>query len=124
MILGKALRNEIQNIKDWMVTKLSIEEKILLIDLLKLLHRYTDEDHRLNQYEIQDLLASEYDTFVRRQTVGANVDKLISYGERDDANEILYSTKTRKTSNNNSTFAAQIRQVSLDVIGQRTCPML
>lgn len=92
--------NKTQNIKYWMVTKLSIGEKILILDLLKLLHRYTDEDHRLNQYEIQDLLASEYDTFIRRQTVGANVDKLIRYGERDDANEILYNTKLRKTSNN------------------------
>lgn len=71
-------------------------EKILILDLLKILHKHTDEDHRLAQEEIKKILKTEYDISVSRKTVKNNIEKLIRYSDRKDANEILYSTKTRK----------------------------
>ena len=64
-------------------------EKILLLDLLQILKKYTDESHRLAQHEIIQILNRDYDTFPKRKTVKNNIEKLLRYGEREDGNEIL-----------------------------------
>ncbi|GAA0301621.1 putative DNA-binding transcriptional regulator YafY [Gracilibacillus halotolerans] len=74
-------------------------EKILILDLLKILQKHTDEDHRITQNQIIEILERDYDTSVKRKTVKNNIEKLIRYSEREDANEILYSTKIRKRKN-------------------------
>lgn len=74
-------------------------EKILILDLLKILHKHTDETNRITQNEIIEILEKDYDTSVKRKTVKNNMEKLIRYSEREDANEILYSTKIRKRKN-------------------------
>lgn len=72
-----------------------ISEKILLLDLLQILKEHTDEDHRLAQHEILEILNKDFDTFPKRKTVKTNNEKLVRYGEREDANEILHTTKIR-----------------------------
>lgn len=73
-------------------------EKILLLDLLQILKKYTDESHRLAQHEIIQILNRDYDTFPKRKTVKNNIEKLLRYGEREDGNEILHTIKTRNQS--------------------------
>jgi len=76
-------------------------EKILLLDLLKVLHKHSDEYHRITQNEIIEILKKEYGAPVPRKTIKTNMEKLIRYSEREDANEILYETSHRKTKNQN-----------------------
>jgi len=78
------------------------QEKILILDLLKILYQHTDENHRLMQKEIGDLLKKEYGDPVPRRRIKNNMEKLIRYSEWGDANEILYDTSIRKTKNQNS----------------------
>lgn len=73
------------------------KKKILILDLLKILKKHSDENHRITQNEIKEILKKEYDTSVERKTVKSNMEKLISYSDRDDANEILYEKSTRKS---------------------------
>lgn len=77
-------------------------EKILILDLLQILMKHTDENHRVTQHEIIEILNKEYDTFPKRKTVKNNMEKLLRYSEREDANEILYSTKIRSRNNMDS----------------------
>ena len=35
-------------------------KKLLIINILDILRKYTDEDHRLSQKEIADILKNEY----------------------------------------------------------------
>lgn len=75
------------------------EEKILILDLLKVLQKHTDEKHGITQDEIRKILKTEYDTACERRTVKNNIEKLIRYGERADANEILYTPSKRNMKN-------------------------
>ena len=43
-------------------------KKLIIMNILDILKRYTDENHRLSQKEIQDILEREYD-----MTVGVNM---------------------------------------------------
>lgn len=71
-------------------------EKILLLDLLQILKKHTDESHRLAQHEIIEILNRDYDTFPKRKTVKNNIEKLLRYGEGPDGNEILHTIKIRR----------------------------
>ena len=44
-------------------------KKMLTMNILDILKRYTDEDHRLSQKEIMDILEREYDMKVERKAV-------------------------------------------------------
>lgn len=74
-------------------------EKILILDLLKILQKYTDEKHGITQDEIMKILKTEYDTSCERRTVKNNIEKLIRYGERADANEVFYNLSNRNMKN-------------------------
>ena len=50
------------------------------MNILDILKRYTDEDHRLSQKEIMDILEREYDMKVERKAVKRNLLNLIDYG--------------------------------------------
>ncbi|WP_277674252.1 helix-turn-helix transcriptional regulator [Piscibacillus halophilus] len=75
------------------------QEKILILDLLKILHKHTDENNRLTQDEIKTILKEQYDTSVERKTIKNNMEKLIRYSERNDTDEILYNSIIRKNIN-------------------------
>lgn len=63
---------------------------MLIIHILDILKKYTDEDHRLSQKEIADILRTEYDEIVDRKTVKRNLMDLIDFGY-----EIEYSESVR-----------------------------
>ena len=44
-------------------------KKLTIMNILDILKRYTDENHRLSQKEIQDILEREYDMSVERKAV-------------------------------------------------------
>ena len=69
-------------------------KKMLIINILDILKKYTDENHRLSQKEIADILKSEYDMTVDRKAVKRNLMNLIDFGY-----EIEYSESVRMVPN-------------------------
>ena len=55
-------------------------KKLIIMNILDILKRYTDENHRLSQKEIQDILEREYDMSVERKAVKRNLMNLIEFG--------------------------------------------
>lgn len=52
-------------------------KRVLIINILKILQKYTDEDHTLTQQQIVDLLRTEFDMVVDRTSVKRNLYELI-----------------------------------------------
>lgn len=69
-------------------------KKLLIMNILDILKKNTDENHRLSQREIVDLLAREYEMSVDRKAVRRNLMDLIDCGYY-----IKYSETTRVTPN-------------------------
>lgn len=65
-------------------------KKLTIMNILDILKRYTDENHRLSQKEIQDILANEYEMKVDRKAIKRNLMNLIEFGY-----EINYSESVR-----------------------------
>lgn len=79
---------------------MSIDSRTLLLDILNVLQKYSDEDNGLNQKSIIDILEREYgyeNLYPKRRTVKNNIDKLLEYSDRDDRNaiEIEYKSNDR-----------------------------
>lgn len=55
-------------------------KKMLTINILDILKRYTDIDHRLSQKEITEILENEYQTKIERKAVKRNLMNLIDAG--------------------------------------------
>ena len=55
-------------------------KKLLIMNILDILKKYTDEDHRLSQKEIVEILEHAYDMKVERKAVKRNLLNLIDYG--------------------------------------------
>ena len=67
-------------------------KKMLIINILDILRRYSDKNHRLSQKEILDKLKSEYQMTVDRKSIRRNIVNLIESG-----NDIEFSEKPRKS---------------------------
>ena len=67
-------------------------KKTLILNILDILKRYSDEDHRLSQKEIVDILETEYAMTVERKAVKRNLMNLIDCGY-----DLEYSITTRMT---------------------------
>lgn len=65
-------------------------KKFLIIYILEILKKYTDENHRLSQKEIIDILKKDYDMTVERKAIMRNIINLIELGYN-----IEYSEKVR-----------------------------
>ncbi|MEG0545672.1 MAG: WYL domain-containing protein [Oscillospiraceae bacterium] len=65
-------------------------KKLLIINILDVLKKYTDENHRLSQKEIADILKTEYNMSVERKAIKRNLMNLIDCGY-----EIEYSKSLR-----------------------------
>ena len=65
-------------------------KKLIIMNILDILKRYTDENHRLSQKEIQNILANEYDMKVDRKAIKRNLINLIEFGY-----DINYSESVR-----------------------------
>lgn len=55
-------------------------KKMIILDILEILKKHTDENHKLSQQQIQELMEKEYGMKVDRKTVRRNLSKLIEFG--------------------------------------------
>ena len=69
-------------------------KKLIIINILDILQRYTDENHRLSQKDIVEILKTEYNMDADRKTVKRNILNLIDFGY-----EIEYSESVRMVPN-------------------------
>ncbi len=70
-------------------------KKLIILNILMILHQHTDENHRLSQKNIVDILRNEYDMKVDRKSVIRNLLDLGSYLE-GSGYELEYETSIRK----------------------------
>ena len=69
-------------------------KKLIIINILDILQRYTDENHRLSQKDIVEILKTEYNMDADRKTVKRNILNLIDFGY-----ELEYSESVRMVPN-------------------------
>ena len=69
-------------------------KKMLVMNILDILRKYTDEDHRLSQKDIIEILKTEYGMTADRKAVRRNLTNLMEAGY-----EIEYSESIRMTPN-------------------------
>ena len=55
-------------------------KKMIVVNIIEILRKYTDENHVISQKEIIDILEKEYDMTADRKTVKRNIDMLIDCG--------------------------------------------
>ena len=65
-------------------------KKLIIINILDILRKYTDKDHRLSQREIADILENKYDMKIDRKSVKRNLMNLKEFGY-----DIEYSEQSR-----------------------------
>lgn len=73
-------------------------KKLLILYILDILQKYTDEEHRLSQKEIQDILKKEYEMPVDRKAIKRNLLNLIEYGSSIEDREVSRKEIFRKKS--------------------------
>ena len=71
-------------------------KKLLILYILDILQKYTDEEHRLSQKEIQDILKREYEMTVDRKAVKRNLLNLIEYESNIEYREVSRKDIFRK----------------------------
>ncbi len=69
-------------------------KKLMIMNILDILRRYTDEDHQLSQKEIAEILKNKYQMKADRKAIKRNLMNLIDFGY-----DIEYSETTRMTPN-------------------------
>ncbi len=72
-------------------------KKLLIMNILDILRKYTDENHRLSQKEIADILKDEYDMIVERKTIKRNLMNLIDFGYDIEYSEAIRMIPNAKT---------------------------
>ena len=70
-------------------------KKMIIINILDILKRYTDADHRLSQKEIADILEKEYSMKVDRRAVKRNLMNLIDFGYNIEYSESVRMVKNK-----------------------------
>lgn len=71
-------------------------KKLIIMNILDILKKYTDAEHRLSQKDIVEILAREYDMKTDRKAVKRNLMNLIEFGY-----DIEYSESVRMIQNKN-----------------------
>lgn len=72
-------------------------KKLLIVNILDILKRYTDEEHRLSQREIETLLKTEYGMKAGRKAVRRNLMDLMEFGYEIEYTETTRRVKSTKT---------------------------
>lgn len=72
-------------------------KKLTIMNILDILRRYSDEDHRLSQKDIADILRTEYDMVVERKTVRRNLMNLMDCGYEIEYSESIRMVPNHKT---------------------------
>lgn len=68
-------------------------KKMLIMNILSILKKYSDENHRLSQKEIKDLLEREYDMKVERKAIKRNLMNLLDSGYDIECTEAVRVNK-------------------------------
>ncbi len=64
-------------------------KKLLIMNILDILRRYTDAEHRLSQKDIVEILKTEYDMVADRKSIKRNILSLIEFGYDINFSEAL-----------------------------------
>lgn len=64
-------------------------KKLLIMNILDILRKYTDEEHRLSQRDIMEILKNEYDMTADRKSIKRNLMDLIDFGYEINYSEAL-----------------------------------
>lgn len=72
-------------------------KKVLIINILDILRRYSDENHRLSQKNIANILKSEYNTEADRKAIRRNIINLIECGYNIEYSETIRMVTNSKT---------------------------
>lgn len=64
-------------------------KKLLIMNILDILRRYTDAEHRLSQKDIVEILKTEYDMVADRKSIKRNIQNLIEFGYDINFSEAL-----------------------------------
>lgn len=72
-------------------------KKMLIVNILDILKKYSDEEHRLSQKDIADLLQSEYDMSADRKAIRRNLAALMASGYEIEYREIPRTVRSPKT---------------------------
>ena len=70
-------------------------KKLIIMNILDILKKYTDADHRLSQKDIVEILEREYDMKTDRKAVKRNLMNLIEFGYDIEYNEIPRMIKNK-----------------------------
>ena len=74
-----------------------IGKKTIILYILQILQKYTDEDHTITQQQIVEKLRTDYGLEVNRTTVKRNLEDLIDAGYDIQYTEVVRSHTDRKT---------------------------
>ena len=72
-------------------------KKMLIMHILDILRKYTDENHRLSQKEIGEILKTEYDMVVDRKSIKRNLMDLIDLGFGIEYSESVRMVRDKAT---------------------------
>lgn len=72
-------------------------KKLLIMNILEILRNYTDENHRLSQREIAEILKNEYNMNAGRKAIKRNLMNLIDFGYELEYSETLRMMPNPKT---------------------------
>lgn len=72
-------------------------KKLLILIILDILQKYSDENHRLSQKEIENILESEYSMKAERKSIKRNLMDLIEFGYNIEYSETVRSITNSKT---------------------------
>ncbi len=72
-------------------------KKLIIMNILDILRRYSDEDHRLSQKDIVEILRNEYDMSIERKSVRRNILNLMECGYEIEYSESVRLVPNRKT---------------------------
>ena len=72
-------------------------KKLIILNILDILRKYSDENHRLSQRDIEDILLKKYDMTVERKAIKRNLMELIDFGFEIEYTETTRMTPDKKT---------------------------
>lgn len=79
-------------------------KKLIIMNILDILRRYTDADHRLSQKEIAEILQKEYHMKADRKAIKRNLMNLIDFGYEIEYSETLRMMPNSQTGEMEETY--------------------
>lgn len=79
-------------------------KKLMIINILDILKKYTDAEHRLSQKDISDILENEYYMKSDRKSIKRNLMNLIDFGYDIEYSESIRIVKNKKTGEDEETY--------------------